>query len=303
MNGGYSGTGIVSLDPNFVNAGIGDYDLQAISPAINIGQNSAVPAWLTSDLSDSSRISLSTADAGAYESSVFQLNIIGPAALCLGRPVNFLTNRQGGTFSLTKTTVATVNATTGVLQPVALGTDTLIYSLNGNVAKKTITVNAIPNAGVATGPVQACRKDSVTYAASVTGGRWISSNPVKISINQNTGRALAADLGTTSIYYVVTNTAGCTDTAAIATTVIAQPSPAVVTASRNLACENESITFTASLPGFWYCDKSAHSGYISHIRKPGFIKGRAILFKYLCVLKGCLLILSQQARSYLARNQ
>jgi hypothetical protein len=97
---------------------------------------------------------------------------------------------------------------------------TLIYSLNGNVAKKTITVNAIPNAGVAIGPLQACRKDSVTYAASITGGRWITSNPVKISLNKNTGRALAADLGTTSIYYVVTNTAGCTDTAVIATTVI-----------------------------------------------------------------------------------
>lgn len=75
--GGNSGTGNSSANPQLVNAPSyttapftgGDYRLQAISPAINMGNNSVVSVPV--DLDGNSRIAGGTVDAGAYEVSIF----------------------------------------------------------------------------------------------------------------------------------------------------------------------------------------------------------------------------------------
>jgi subtilisin family serine protease len=73
VQGGYAGTANLDADPLFVDqppVGLGtagDLRLQAFSPAINIGDNSAVPLGITTDLDGNARISGSTVDMGAYE--------------------------------------------------------------------------------------------------------------------------------------------------------------------------------------------------------------------------------------------
>ena len=75
VQGGFIGTGNINADPLFINPQpassaptlSGDYHLQKCSPAINAGNNAAVPMGITTDLDSSLRIAMVTVDMGAYE--------------------------------------------------------------------------------------------------------------------------------------------------------------------------------------------------------------------------------------------
>lgn len=82
VQGGYTGEGNLDLDPLFMDAGVGDLRLQSTSPAIDAGDNSALPADthdldgdgdtgepIPFDLAGNPRIYSSDVDLGAYEAS------------------------------------------------------------------------------------------------------------------------------------------------------------------------------------------------------------------------------------------
>jgi hypothetical protein len=69
IQGGYTGTGNLDADPLFISST--NLRLQACSPAIDAGDNTAIPAGVTTDLDGNPRIYNSgTVDMGAYESSL-----------------------------------------------------------------------------------------------------------------------------------------------------------------------------------------------------------------------------------------
>ncbi len=55
VEGGLAGTGNLSADPQFADAGSGDFRLGAASPGIDAGNNNAVPAGITSDFTGAPR--------------------------------------------------------------------------------------------------------------------------------------------------------------------------------------------------------------------------------------------------------
>lgn len=59
----------VDADPEFTDAANRNYTLKPTSPAINTGNNSVLPANVTTDLAGNARIQLDTVDMGAYESA------------------------------------------------------------------------------------------------------------------------------------------------------------------------------------------------------------------------------------------
>jgi hypothetical protein len=68
VQGGYAGTGNLNTNPLFVDADNGDLRLQPCSPAINAGDNAAVPAGIITDLDGNPRFYNSgTVDMGAFE--------------------------------------------------------------------------------------------------------------------------------------------------------------------------------------------------------------------------------------------
>ena len=50
VEGGWTGTGNLDVDPQFVDAPAGDLHLQSTSPAIDSGNNEVVPVSVTTDL-------------------------------------------------------------------------------------------------------------------------------------------------------------------------------------------------------------------------------------------------------------
>lgn len=76
IQGGYSGTGNLDLDPLFVDLAAGDLRLSEGSPAIDAGDDTAVPVGVTTDLAGANRFidgdgdSVPTVDMGAYEYGV-----------------------------------------------------------------------------------------------------------------------------------------------------------------------------------------------------------------------------------------
>jgi hypothetical protein len=75
MQGGYTGTGNINLDPCFANADSNDYHLQPGSQCIDVGNDSAVPESVIGDMDGTPRIIDGNCDAvvrvdmGAYEFS------------------------------------------------------------------------------------------------------------------------------------------------------------------------------------------------------------------------------------------
>lgn len=67
-SGVYSGTGNINADPKFVSTT--NYQLQATSPCINVGNNAVVPSGVTTDLEGNKRIKGGAVDMGAYESNI-----------------------------------------------------------------------------------------------------------------------------------------------------------------------------------------------------------------------------------------
>ena len=65
IQGGFTGTGNIDLDPSFVNEAVGDYRLGPGSDCINAGDNSAVSTAY--DLMGNPRIADGIVDMGAYE--------------------------------------------------------------------------------------------------------------------------------------------------------------------------------------------------------------------------------------------
>ncbi|HUB26292.1 MAG TPA: choice-of-anchor Q domain-containing protein [Tepidisphaeraceae bacterium] len=75
VDGGYAGTGNINADPLFVsnaNPASGNYGnlvLQQQSPCINVGNNSAIPSGITTDIAGHPRIVGGIVDLGAYEAT------------------------------------------------------------------------------------------------------------------------------------------------------------------------------------------------------------------------------------------
>src|SRR6185369_7100267 len=109
----------------------------------------------------------------------------------------------GGSWTSTNTSVATVNASTGLVTAVAAGTTNVTYTVttgcNNPVSSfKTLTVSLDPTPGTVNGTTPHCIDTSTTYTTSGDGGgAWTSTNTSVETVNATTGLVTAVAAGTT----------------------------------------------------------------------------------------------------------
>ena len=105
---------------------------------------------------------------------------------------------------------ATIDASTGVVIPVAAGTTVITYTdANGCTVTETITVHALPT--ITSTETEVCMGSSITIAGSgtaATTNTYVSGSPTTATIDASTGVVTPVAAGTTLITY--TDDQGCT---------------------------------------------------------------------------------------------
>ena len=181
-------------------------------------------------------------------------NISGTQAICSNGTTTFTSNGSlGGAWSSSDTAIATINASTGVITPVAAGISTMTYTVTGSggcanaTATQTVTVTATPNAGTVSGTQAICSDGTTTTFTSdgASGGAWTSSDMAKATVDPSTGVITPVAAGTSTITYTVTGSGGCANAIATLTVTVTAPlNPGNISGTQAI-CYNGTTTFTS----------------------------------------------------------
>jgi len=163
--------------------------------------------------------------------------IEGSLTVCTGLTTNLSTATEGGTWSSSNASIATVNVS-GVVTGVAAGTANISYTLStGCYRYVTVTVNASP--ADITGTFTVSCTSTTTLADATSGGTWSSNNTAVATVG-STGIVTGVSPGTAVISYILST--GCYATAAVT---VSSP---VINGTPNL-CIGGTITLTGSPSG------------------------------------------------------
>jgi uncharacterized protein (TIGR02145 family) len=156
-------------------------------------------------------------------------------SICLGSSASFTAHPIGGFWRSVNPSVAVVDSLTGIVTGVSAGSAEIRYvlSLQGGcpmaVAERFIHITAPVNAGTLSGNQNLCVGSTDTYASTVTGGTWSSSNTAIATVNATTGLVTALTPGTATITYTVTGTGGCPNATATRSLTVCVALPGVST--------------------------------------------------------------------------
>lgn len=146
----------------------------------------------------------------------------GSLVVCTGTTSTLTNTTTGGTWVSATPAVATVNAWTGVVTGITVGTTYITYNAaSGCSVSAVVTVSPSPTVSVGSGTL--CVGATTPLTVSPIGGVWTSSSPV-ISISMS-GIVTGVSPGTATITYAASS--GCSGTTVV--TVVASPSVAVGT--------------------------------------------------------------------------
>ncbi len=169
--------------------------------------------------------------------------ISGSSIVCQGATATLSESLAGGTWSSGDLAVATVGVGDGIVTGVALGTDTISYTIVnacGTVGTfKLMTVLPMPNAGTITGAAPMCVGSTLNLTDAAGGGTWSASNG-DATVNGATGLVTAVTAGTDMISYTVSNSCGSA-TATVNIAVVTFPVSGTITGA-NTVCTGSTIT-------------------------------------------------------------
>ncbi len=169
--------------------------------------------------------------------------ITGPAALCVGQSATYHDFTPFGTWTLTNTSLASINPVSGLLNALVSGTDTIVYSAGGCPISKVLTINPLPTP--IGGPTEVCQSQSITLTNGVPGGLWTSSSFAYASIGATTGLVNGVLAGTATISYTLST--GC----ASGTVITVNPPTAPIVGSPFICMGNNSLYTDATPGGLW----------------------------------------------------
>ena len=209
--------------------------------------------------------------SGCYTTAIITVNaapaaISGKPFVCAGSVTVLANISDGGTWSSSNTTVATVSAS-GVVTGLNAGTAVIYYSFStGCAASVVVTVGAMP--AVITGSTTVCTGSSCTLSSATAGGTWSSSNTSVATINTTSGVVTAISSGTTVITYVMSS--GCMRTTTVTVNPVTVVAPIV---GATVLCSGTSVAFTtATTGGAWSSSNTA----VAVVNTSGLVTGTGV---------------------------
>jgi uncharacterized protein YjdB len=176
----------------------------------------------------------------------------GSATVCSLATVTLTSSGTfGGSWSSSDPSTASVNASTGAVRGVTVGSTTITYiHTNGcgsDTATRSITVDPLPSAGSVSGAASTiCLLSNTVVTASVSGGVWSSSSNIRATVD-TAGVVTGRGEGPATISYSVTTGCG-TAVATWPVTIEVTPDPGTISATTSL-CVGASSTATATESG------------------------------------------------------
>jgi trimeric autotransporter adhesin len=188
-----------------------------------------------------------TAGSGCYRIKQVTVGlpaITGTTNICIGSTSTLVNPVAGGVWSSASPYYASVDAATGVVTGVHVGTTTISYTVSSG-CYVTTTVN-MPNIAlsISGGLVSCPGKNTTLVSPGYPGGSWTTSDVSVATVNATTGVMLGVGAGTTVVTYTY---AYCFKTA-IATV---NPSPLPVTGSSAVCIGNTIAMSCGSTGGAW----------------------------------------------------
>ena len=182
-------------------------------------------------------------------------SITGSATVCMLSAITLADVATGGSWSATNAHASV--SSTGVITPLSPGVDTIVYTVSNScgtaTATKTITVNALANAGSVSGSSTVCVATGITLSDGATGGSWSAANTTAAVSATGVVTGLAA--GVDTISYTVINTC---NTAIALKVITVNPLPIAGTISGpSSVCESALIVLaTTGSGGVWSVSNS-----------------------------------------------
>ncbi|WP_113663214.1 beta strand repeat-containing protein, partial [Pedobacter nanyangensis] len=179
----------------------------------------------------------------------------GTQAICVVGTTTFSSTVTGGAWSTSDASIATVNATTGVVTGVAAGTATITYTVAGSggcadaTATRTVNVTTPPSAGTLSGTQAICVAGTTTFSSTVTGGTWSTSDASIATVNATTGVVTGVAAGTATITYTVAGSGGCANATATRTVNVTTPPSAGTLSGTQAICVAGTTTFSSTVTG------------------------------------------------------
>lgn len=169
--------------------------------------------------------------------------ITGSSDVCVSTSATLGNTLAGGTWSVSNTTVATIEPTTGIVHGVTTGVDTVYYTMpSGCFAYVVINVTTYTTPTV--GMFQVCNGGYTTMLSNpTTGGTWTTSNAAVASVNLASGLVTSGAAGSAVITYTLPN--GCTDT----TVISVLNNPPAIEGSPNVCYNGGTTTLADSFAG------------------------------------------------------
>lgn len=164
--------------------------------------------------------------------------ISGTETICSNGTTTFTTDgNTGGTWTSGTQSVATINASTGVIAPVSAGTSTMTYTVTGTggcsnaTATRTVTVNAVPST------------PTVTVTDNCNGTSTLSTTATGTLLWSTTETTSPITVSTADTYTVTQTVNGCTSASGSA---VAAPKTTPVTPSVSVTndCGLSTLVFT-----------------------------------------------------------
>jgi len=183
--------------------------------------------------------------------------VSGPSSVCIGSSIALGTTISGGTWSVTNATASVSSG--GMVSGLAIGTDTVIYTvINGcgtDTVQKVVAVSAGPPTGTITGLSTVCVSATITLSNSVTGGAWSCTN-TNATISSG-GVVTGAVAGIDTVVYTVIGSCGAATTTKVITV---NPLPfAGVISGSSTVCVSSSISLSSSVAGGTWSSGSANA--------------------------------------------